>query len=255
MAATDPTITPAAQDPLTTDPAAGATPAGTTSTSPTDMLNSSSASSTAAAPAGTSSPATPNTDASLTNVPADAPGITAAQRTVDQTNGTVAGQVNKIISEDSPLLQQARTQTAQTANSRGLINTSMANQAGEQAVLNAALPIAQADAAAYNHAGDVNVAAQNDTQMQAMKGAQAQNLADTEAAYKGLLQTSASATSYFTTVSNSITSILNDATTSQATKTALVTAQQQLLKSGLAIIGAIGNINLGGLLDFQTPPP
>jgi hypothetical protein len=59
---------------------------------------------------------------------------------------TVAGQVNKVIGADSPLMQGARTRATQSANARGLINSSMAVQAGEEAVHGAALPIASQDA-------------------------------------------------------------------------------------------------------------
>lgn len=62
-------------------------------------------------------------------------------------NQTVAGQVRDLIAEDSPLQQQARTRAMQDANRRGLMNSSMAVQAGQAAMYDAALPIAQADAA------------------------------------------------------------------------------------------------------------
>jgi len=69
---------------------------------------------------------------------------------------TVAGQMQKVMDSSSPLLQKARTQAAQAANKRGLSNTTMAVQAGEQAVLNTALPIAQQDAATHATRGNMN---------------------------------------------------------------------------------------------------
>lgn len=62
-------------------------------------------------------------------------------------NQTVAGQVRDLIAADSPLQQQARTRAMQAMNGKGLMNSSMAVQAGQAAMYDAALQIAQADAA------------------------------------------------------------------------------------------------------------
>jgi len=91
----------------------------------------------------------------------DAPtlqGPTSRQVSSDE---TVAGQMNNILSSNSPLLQRAKTRAAQAANSRGLLNSSMGVQAGEEAVLTTAMPMAQQAAAAYNQQGLVNQNAQN----------------------------------------------------------------------------------------------
>lgn len=61
-------------------------------------------------------------------------------------NETVSGQIKKLIAEDSPLMEQARGSSQQQATARGLQNSSIAAQAGEQAVISSALPIAQQDA-------------------------------------------------------------------------------------------------------------
>lgn len=66
--------------------------------------------------------------------------------------GSVQEQVKKIVGEDSPLIQQARQTATQQMHQRGLINSSIAVSAGEQGVINSALPIAQADAASANTA-------------------------------------------------------------------------------------------------------
>jgi hypothetical protein len=58
-------------------------------------------------------------------------------------------------------MTRATTRANQAANKRGLLNTSMANQAGQEAVLSAALPIAQADAKAYQTQGLANQNAMN----------------------------------------------------------------------------------------------
>jgi hypothetical protein len=76
-------------------------------------------------------------------------------------NQTVADQLAKALATDSPLMQQARTRALQAANARGLSNSSMAISAGESAMYDAALPIAQADAATYGNAAQFNANAGN----------------------------------------------------------------------------------------------
>lgn len=74
---------------------------------------------------------------------------------------TVAGQIKDIIATGSPLMQQAETAAKNQANARGLINSSQAITAGQDAVYKSALPIAQADAARYAAASDKTMDARN----------------------------------------------------------------------------------------------
>jgi hypothetical protein len=69
---------------------------------------------------------------------------------------TVSGQLKKVMEADNPLVQQARTRAVEAANKRGLLNSSMAVQAGEQAALNVALPIASQDASTHAQRGAMN---------------------------------------------------------------------------------------------------
>lgn len=62
-------------------------------------------------------------------------------------NDSVMERVNEITAQDSPLMQQAMTAGMKFGNSRGLLNSSMAGQAAQEAALNVALPIASQDAA------------------------------------------------------------------------------------------------------------
>lgn len=78
--------------------------------------------------------------------------------TADQ---TVAGNVDQIIAADSPLMQRAATRADQQMNKRGLINSSMAVGAGQAAVMDAALPIAQQDAQTKAQAAQFNAGAEN----------------------------------------------------------------------------------------------
>lgn len=74
---------------------------------------------------------------------------------------TVQGQLKGLIDEDSPLMQQAATRAKQEQNARGTANSTMAMQAGHQAVIASALPIAQQDATAFNNAATRTTDAQN----------------------------------------------------------------------------------------------
>jgi hypothetical protein len=71
------------------------------------------------------------------------------RRTVDAGKETVAGQLDSILKQDSPLMESARARAKQEANSRGLLNSTMAATAGEKAMIDSAMPIAQADAGTH----------------------------------------------------------------------------------------------------------
>lgn len=70
----------------------------------------------------------------------------APARPVSSYNGAVGSRVDQIIAADSPLMRRAETKGFQVANQRGLGNSSMAAQAAQLSVLDAATPIATADA-------------------------------------------------------------------------------------------------------------
>lgn len=74
---------------------------------------------------------------------------------------TVQGQVKNIVDANSPLMQQADTRSKQQMNSRGLINSSMAIGAGQAALYDAALPIAQQDAQTNVQSANFNANAAN----------------------------------------------------------------------------------------------
>lgn len=73
---------------------------------------------------------------------------------------TVAGQFNNLTDGSNPLMQKARTQALEQMNARGLVNSSMALTAGDEAAYNAALNIAKQDAGTYADAGKTNANAQ-----------------------------------------------------------------------------------------------
>lgn len=61
---------------------------------------------------------------------------------------TVQSRLEGLLGSGSTFLERARARSKQAANKRGLLNSSMAVQAGEAAAIDAALPIAQQDSAA-----------------------------------------------------------------------------------------------------------
>jgi len=76
---------------------------------------------------------------------ATATGYDAQGYTADQVRENLSQATNRIIGEDSPLMARARAGAAATANARGLLNSSMAVQAGETAVLDQAIALAAGD--------------------------------------------------------------------------------------------------------------
>lgn len=100
---------------------------------------------------GTLTPATETTAAQFDPV----------QRQVDAAKETTAGQLQGIMAEDNPLMQQARAQAKQGMAARGLLNSSMAQGAGVAAMLERATPIAAADASTYFNQAQTNQAAAN----------------------------------------------------------------------------------------------
>lgn len=69
---------------------------------------------------------------------------------------TVQSQLKNVMDQNSPLMQQAKTQGLQMANDRGLLNSSIAESAAMDSMYKAALPIAAADAATYAKSASEN---------------------------------------------------------------------------------------------------
>lgn len=108
-------------------------------------------------------PLAPANSASTTQSMLDVDAL--ARRNIDADRETVAGQLNGLLSANSQYVQAARDKTMRAANARGLLNSSMAASAGEEAAINAALPIATSDAGIYGKASDYNVALENQGRM------------------------------------------------------------------------------------------
>ena len=65
-----------------------------------------------------------------------------------QEDELVQTQLERILAKDSPLMKRVASQGADFANDRGMLNSTMGAQASQAAMIDAALPIATADAAA-----------------------------------------------------------------------------------------------------------
>lgn len=189
---------------------------------------------------------------------------------------TVQGQIKTIIDENSPLMKQAETRGLQQANKRGLINSSMAVQAGQAALYDVAAPIAQADATTQANAGEFNASTQQQTSLAnqnannqagqfnasetnnmlklGMDIESKQQMAQIEANYKTLMQSSAGASDLYKTMVANASEIMSNANMDAATKSTAIKNQITLLNSGLQIIGQIGNLDLADLLTFDEVP-
>jgi len=69
---------------------------------------------------------------------------------IDEAKSTVAGQLSTILGSNSPYIKQAEQQAREQSAGRGLLNSTLAAQAGRTAAIGAAMPIAQQDAAMYS---------------------------------------------------------------------------------------------------------
>jgi len=106
--------------------------------------------------------------------------ITIPTRELDPEKETAIGQLPGILAKDNPLQQQAVTRAKQSWNARGLLPSSMAVQAGEEAAIGAAMPLATEAAGAYRgqaaaNQGLLGQSALNLQQIQAGKEAGAEN--------------------------------------------------------------------------------
>ena len=76
-------------------------------------------------------------------------------------DATVQGQLVNVLDAGGPLMDRATTRANQQMNARGLLNSSIAVGAGQSALYDAALPIAQQDAQTKAAAGQFNANASN----------------------------------------------------------------------------------------------
>jgi len=96
---------------------------------------------------------------------APAPQQSGPARTTVSRNQTAAGQLDDMLASNSPLMQRAAMQGRQYANARGLLNSSMASEAAQGAMIDRATPIAQQDANTYFQNSQANADRQQQAYM------------------------------------------------------------------------------------------
>ncbi len=165
---------------------------------------------------------------------------------VDPKTQTVAGQLESVIAADSPLMQQARSRAQQAMNSRGLMNSSLAQSAADSAMYDTALKIAQPDANTYATAARDATQFGYDTAKLGLQTQAARDVADIEAQYKNLTQGSASATSVLNKMQDSLNALMaNKDITDQTKRDALAADIKKNAADSLNLIGAIaGDVDL-----------
>lgn len=167
--------------------------------------------------------------------------ITPWNVTSDQ---TVQGRIQNVIGENSGLIQQARTRGMETANARGLLNSSIGQTAADSSVYNAALPIATSDASTYakaagynadqtNTFAKFNASANNDYNLAKLNSDTQTHLAELASRDKALIQNSQVASSAYSKYadilySNSTNPKLDANARLQADQNAFNTYQQQI---------------------------
>jgi hypothetical protein len=107
-------------------------------------------------------------------------GYTANDWNVDSPQ-TVTGQVRDIVTAGGPLMKQAEARSNMRMNSRGLLNSSLAVGAGQSALYDAALPMAQADAQTNAQAANFNANAANAASQFGADATNRQSLANQDA--------------------------------------------------------------------------
>ena len=123
-------------------------PITTTSTPPTNMFPNTGSTTPSTGGGGHGAPAPPQYQQGLSGLV----GLDFARQVTP--NELVSNQLNELTRSNSPYMQNARRRGVEYANSRGNINSSIGGGSAMRAALEAGMPIAQANAAAYSNAGD-----------------------------------------------------------------------------------------------------
>lgn len=106
-------------------------------------------------------PGTTTTPVQAPIEPAPAPVVKPAMSEVDTATETVEGRLNALTAKGSKYTELAAKDASRRANTRGLINSTMAAGAGTEAAIRSALPIAQQDANTFAENRQANQDAEN----------------------------------------------------------------------------------------------
>ena len=201
---------------------------------------------------------------------------------------TVEGRIAGIVGDrNNPLQVIARNNAMEQSAARGLVNSAMAASAGEKAAFDAALPIAQSDAATYAKAAGYNADMRNqfaksnvdadnqfrlqDKQIGAEKdialinretqrqittlNADLQKDADKIATdNKVLLETNQQASGIMNQAVSAVSAIQNNANMDGATKTQAIANIWRDVQTQLRVIGGVAGLDLVKDLNFANYP-
>jgi len=214
--------------------------------------------------------------------PAQATATTVDPTTVAQSQASLTSdQLSGVLSSGSPLMQQSATMGGQQAAQRGLLNSSMGIQAAQNAMIQNATPIAQANANALNQSSQFNAQSQNqqttaNQQAQnsiAQSNVQQQNATNTwsagqtnealmksmdldsreqlmgvEANYKTLMQANSSASGMYEQMLKNMADIQGNKDMDAGTKASAIQNQLTYLRTGMTMLQNMNNIT--GLVTF-----
>jgi hypothetical protein len=193
---------------------------------------------------------TPAPQVSLPVNSAQAPSIQNVAKVNVTPDATVEGRTAGIIASNSPLMQLAESRALQQANGRGLLNSSLAVGAGQNAVMDAATGIARQDAQTSANANAANAEALNKAGAANLTSATNTGLADIESQYKNLTQASQSASSIINANANLVNQIMTNEKLDATAKQKAIDTYNANTKKSLQLIGALGgDVNLSSFLD------
>ena len=186
---------------------------------------------------------------SATNLARESGSVEANKAYLLQKSGEINSQLENLRAKNISQLsaQEAQQLQALTAQ-KGAIDRQLQELVGSQ---QASLQTQRLDTqTAWN-----TTQQEADRALQMLRGEQSTELANIEGANRMLLQTSQSAAQLSATNAAAVQAIMADPNTRPDQKQTAVNQQLSLYRSGLSIIGGVGNADLLGLLDFTPPAP
>lgn len=154
--------------------------------------------------------------------------------------------INKLTNENNPLMQQAGTKAAQAANSRGLLNSTMAVTAGQESALSAVMPLVQqrmqtdASGLLNNQQGNINA------QLQDLNVENQAYLTAVDQAFNTFMESNKNAMSFYQTMSEQIGAVLQNSGLTAEEKENALYELQQMTSAGLNFSGSLYNADFGG---------
>lgn len=186
---------------------------------------------------------------SATNLARESGSVEANKDYLLQKSGEINSQLENLRAKNISQLSAQEAQQLQTLTAqKGVIDRQLQELVGSQ---QAGLQTQRLDTqTAWN-----TTQQEADRALQVLRGEQSTELANIEAANRMLLQTSQSAAQLSATNAAAVQAIMADPNTKPEQKQTAVNQQLSLYRSGLSIIGGVGNADLLGLLDFTPPAP